>query len=74
MKYQIVPCPIRDHHEVARELIVSCGATPINPEAAAALQDTTYHIGMQHYGHEMKVLTDPIWIEGYQGNTQAKVM
>jgi hypothetical protein len=72
MRNQIVPCPIRDHHPVALEMITLCGASPANPEAAAAMQDTVYHTGMEQYGRKVAELTDTIWAEEYGGDGRSK--
>jgi len=67
MGNQIVPCPMRDHHGVALNMIVSCNASPTSPEAAAALQDAAYHEGMERYGCEVAKLMDSIWAKDYVG-------
>ena len=67
---QIVPCPMRDHHAVALQLIRSCGASPANSEAAAALADEDYHDRLVRYGQEVASLTDPIWQERYLDSNQ----
>lgn len=69
---QTVPCPMRDHHAVALELIRSCGASPANSEAADALHDDGYHDGLSRYGQEVASLTDPIWHERYLDGNQTR--
>jgi MoaA/NifB/PqqE/SkfB family radical SAM enzyme len=61
----LCPCVIRDHFDVIREIVDQSGATPINKEAAFAIQDKAYCEAMTHYGKEIKKLTDPIWLEEY---------
>lgn len=56
-----VPCPIRDHHEVGRELLLRLGARPVHEDAAHALSDGEYARRMIAYGEEVARLLDPIW-------------
>ena len=62
---QIVPCPIRDHHEAAVRFIRCSHASPINAEAADALADEEYHEAMRRYGEEVAKRTERIWEENY---------
>lgn len=55
------PCPMRDHHEVAHDVIVRFGAKPMNGEAAAALADPEYRTRMVDYGKRLGELLDPVW-------------
>ncbi len=55
------PCPIRDHHLIGRNILVRCGAKPIDSDAATALADPDYAGHMVQYGHELSSLLDPIW-------------
>jgi hypothetical protein len=55
------PCPIRDHHEVGRDVLVRLGARPIHEDAALALQDAEYARRMIDYGKEIARRLDPIW-------------
>lgn len=65
VKNQIVPCPIRDHHLVAKEIILKHQAQPIDAAAAAALKDDEYHEKLAKYGEKVAELTDPIWENEY---------
>ncbi len=58
---QIVPCPIRDHHSLAVELIRTCKAAPAYVEAAEAIEDEAYHEGLTRYGEQIAKLTERIW-------------
>lgn len=64
---QIVPCPIRDHHLTAYEIITKHQAQPIDSEAAAALKDKGYHQGLAAYGNKAAELTEDIWEKEYIG-------
>ena len=69
---QIVPCPMRDHHAVALQLIRSCGACPANSEAADALADDDYHDRLGRYGQEVASLTNAIWQDRYLDSTDSR--
>ena len=62
---QIIPCIIRDHHRIARQIVERCGARPADEAAAEALRDKGYYQGLTGYGEEVARLTDPIWEEQY---------
>ena len=64
---QIVPCAIRDHHEVARGVIEKYKAKPEDKQAEAALKDKGYYKGLLEYGKKVKEITDPIWEAQYVG-------
>jgi MoaA/NifB/PqqE/SkfB family radical SAM enzyme len=61
----LLPCSIRDHHAVGRELIDTYHPEPEDASAAAALQDEKYYEGMVRYDRELQELFDPIWTEEY---------
>ena len=61
----IVPCPIRDHYKMAYTAIVRTGAKPLDPNAAAALNDEEYRKGLIEYGKKVDDLTRPIWERDY---------
>jgi MoaA/NifB/PqqE/SkfB family radical SAM enzyme len=61
----ILPCPIRDHHEVARELIDRYHPEPEDESAAEALEDEEYYRGMLAYGEALRKVFDPVWEEEY---------
>ena len=61
----LCPCVIRDHFDLLRDAVLETGATPINEEAAIAIQDPEYCLRMSQYGRDIKRLTDPIWAEEY---------
>jgi hypothetical protein len=62
---QIVPCIIRDHHRIARQIVERSGARPADEAAAEALRDKGYYQSLTDYGEEVARLTDPIWEEQY---------
>jgi MoaA/NifB/PqqE/SkfB family radical SAM enzyme len=55
------PCPLRDHHEVIRDIIADVGAHPTNESAEIALQDDLYRKGMVEYGRRIQELTNDKW-------------
>jgi len=55
------PCPLRDHHDEGREILVRFGARPIHEDAARALRDEEYRRRMVEYGKELSALLDPVW-------------
>jgi MoaA/NifB/PqqE/SkfB family radical SAM enzyme len=55
------PCPIRDHHQVARDVLVRLHARPMHEDAAHALADGEYTRRMVAYGEEVSRLLDPVW-------------
>ncbi|WP_205006652.1 hypothetical protein, partial [Escherichia coli] len=61
----IMPCPIRDHHRLFRELIRDFSLTPEDHNAAAALEDPEYFQGLVAYNQAVAELMDPIWKEEY---------
>lgn len=56
-----MPCPIRDHHDVAHDCVVKHGAKPIDEDAAVALQDEDYRQGMRQYGKQLEVKLASYW-------------
>ncbi len=61
----MMPCPIRDHHRLFRELIRDFSLTPEDHNAAAALEDPEYFQGLVAYNQAVAELMDPIWKEEY---------
>lgn len=59
-----MPCPMRDHHDVAHNCAVEHGARPTNPEAAEALEDEDYRDGLRQYGEELSTKLAPYWGDG----------
>jgi MoaA/NifB/PqqE/SkfB family radical SAM enzyme len=55
------PCPIRDHYNVAWRTIQTCGAQPMDEDAATALEDPEYRRRMRAYGERVAALLDPVW-------------
>jgi hypothetical protein len=58
-----VPCPIRDHNAFAKCTITGFQAKPMDDEAAKALEDPEYYVGMVEYGRKTADLLNPIWEE-----------
>jgi MoaA/NifB/PqqE/SkfB family radical SAM enzyme len=61
----LLPCSIRDHYAMGRELIDCYHAEPEDPAASEALQDNRYYDAMVRYDQELRGLFDPIWKEEY---------
>ncbi len=65
----LMPCPIRDHHALARHLIDIDKPKPEDENAAAALKDPEYYRKMVEYDERLAELTDPIWVKEYGGRS-----
>ncbi|MFA0783661.1 radical SAM/SPASM domain-containing protein [Fervidibacter sacchari] len=61
----LMPCPMRDHHKVMRELIDRYKPEPEDESAAAALQDEEYYRGMLAYNEAVRKVLDPVWEREY---------
>jgi len=57
----ILPCPIRDHHEVIWRLLREMKIKAADPSALEILEDEAYHRGMLSYDEELKEVLDPVW-------------
>jgi MoaA/NifB/PqqE/SkfB family radical SAM enzyme len=55
------PCPIRDHYDVAYNLLTLHKSKPTNPDASDAIQSEEYRTHMLEYGHQLSLLLDPMW-------------
>lgn len=62
-KNLFMPCPIRDHHSFARKVIGKSQVTPLDDDAAAAIEDQEYHRRMEEYDLQLHSLLDPRWNE-----------
>ena len=61
----LMPCAIRDHHEMCRRLLETYHPEPEDEMAAAALQDEDYHRGLVEYDRRLAELTEDIWRREY---------
>ncbi len=61
----LMPCPIRDHHRIMRELIDRYQPEPEDESAAAALQDPDYYRGMLAYNEAVRRVLEPVWEREY---------
>lgn len=66
------PCPIRDHHAVAQEIIENYDPMPIDPDAAKALTDKEYQKRMVEYGEKIGELLEPMWLREVYGRSSAE--
>jgi hypothetical protein len=60
-----MPCPHRDHIDFLFPLIKEHRATPLNQEAARALEDPGYYEGLHSYDKACAALLDPVWEKEY---------
>jgi MoaA/NifB/PqqE/SkfB family radical SAM enzyme len=65
----LMPCPMRDHHSFAYDVVTQFGAKPMDDEAARALADADYHSRMDEYNRNVKELLDPIWEKDFLSGT-----
>ncbi len=65
----LMPCPIRDHHALARHLVDMDKPEPEDENAAAALEDEEYYRKMTAYDKRLAELTNPIWVNEYGGRS-----
>ncbi len=71
----ILPCPIRDHHEIARSIVDKYNAEPEDESAKEALRDKEYYKGMVEYDAELKKVLDPYWSKIYiEGKFNDKIL
>ncbi|HDI78041.1 MAG TPA: radical SAM protein [Desulfobacteraceae bacterium] len=63
----ILPCPIRDHHEVIYELLHKSRTIKASDrEAEICLKDYGYHQGLFEYDRELRKALDPVWEQEYR--------
>ena len=63
------PCPMRDHHAEARQIINLYEPDPEDEAAAEALSDPAYYDGMVNYNRKTAEVFDPVWEEKYLEKT-----
>jgi MoaA/NifB/PqqE/SkfB family radical SAM enzyme len=63
---EIVPCPIRDHHDEFNKIAREVNATPVGTSAKKALTDEKYIDELTRVGKEIAEATDKIWQQQYQ--------
>jgi MoaA/NifB/PqqE/SkfB family radical SAM enzyme len=61
----VKPCPLRDHHARARQIINMYEPEPEDEAAAEALADPAYYEGMVEYDRKVGELLDPLWEQRY---------
>ena len=61
----LTPCPYRDHHRIAQEMILRNNAKPIDLPAEEALLDSKYHEMLTEYGERVGELTRGQWERDY---------
>jgi len=65
----LVPCSLRDHYGIGRELIEKYHPEPEDEAAADALRDGNYYEGMMVYDEDLYKVFDPIWQREYLKTT-----
>lgn len=68
----LMPCPIRDHHAEFMQIVSQHQPRPNDADAAAALADPEYHAGLERFGRELAVLSDPVWAEHVKGDGRTR--
>lgn len=61
----LIPCPVRDHHQIFRRLIERYDPVPEGAPAREALADKDYYRGLISYGEELNRLSRSIWEQEY---------
>ena len=59
------PCPIRDHHKLALDIITEHKAHPEDVTTEKWLQDTNLHKGLIEFDDKLAELMDPYWEKIY---------
>jgi MoaA/NifB/PqqE/SkfB family radical SAM enzyme len=61
----LMPCSIRDHHEIFRNSVLPKEAKPEDENAREALESSEYFEALKHYDEELEDLTEKIWKNEY---------
>lgn len=61
----LIPCFIRDHHDIFIETLKKHKPKPIDIDANIAISDEEYHSMLIEYNRKMEELTNKIWEERY---------
>jgi MoaA/NifB/PqqE/SkfB family radical SAM enzyme len=61
----LLPCSLRDHYGMGRELIDTYGPEPEDQAAAEALLDGNYYEGLMAYDESLETLFEPVWEQEY---------
>jgi len=64
----LMPCAIRDHHEVCRQLLETYRPEPEDEMAREALLDEDYYRELVAYDRRLAELTEDIWQREYLGS------
>jgi len=64
-KNWLMPCSIRDHYEIFRNLVLPKEAKPEDKNAKEALESDEYFEVLKHYDEELQGLTEKIWKNEY---------
>ncbi len=69
----LMPCPYKDHHEMARGLINTYQAEPEDEAARLALLDGNYYEELLAYDAELAELSEEVWQREYLGLERDRV-
>jgi hypothetical protein len=67
----LMPCLIRDHHRVFREMLAETQPKPIDAAAREALEDPAYAEGLEAFDARLSELTRPLWEQRYLGRPRS---
>ncbi len=63
----ILPCPIRDHHDVIYSILnESPRISPCDNFARECLHDRDYHLNLIEYDERLRQVIDPVWESEYK--------
>jgi len=63
---EIVPCPIRDHHDEFHKIAVDTNAIPVGKSTEKIFKDEDYIKGLTEIGKKAREATEDIWKKEYQ--------
>lgn len=63
---EIVPCPIRDHHDEFHSIAKETGAKPVDSTTEKAYRDEQFIEDLTNIGRKAREITEDIWIQEYQ--------
>ncbi|UCB46956.1 MAG: radical SAM protein [Spirochaetota bacterium] len=65
VKNEIVPCPIRDHHDEFNKIVKENNAIPVGKTTEVAFEDERYIKDLTAIGKKTDKLTNGIWVQEY---------
>ena len=61
----LLPCPVRDHYDNMRKILLKTKARPLDKSAEIALYDNDYYKGMCEYDKKLEDLMQEVWKREY---------